>query len=110
MSKVCRFSIFAFGMVVGLHTIADKLFGSVYIATMSANGLSDVNIGLAMSFASAALTIFDYPSGNIADIFGRKKLWVMDLLSGGQGFWLLHNRRFLCITYFPFCHGPWAWL
>lgn len=25
MSKVCRSSIFAFGMVVGLHTIADKL-------------------------------------------------------------------------------------
>lgn len=59
--------------VVSLYTFADKLFGAVYIAAMSDNGLSNVQIGFVLMMGSLFAAVLDYPSGNVADTFGRKK-------------------------------------
>lgn len=70
-----------------LYGVVDKLFGSVYVATLADRGLSASQVGLVLAAGSVAMTVFDYPTGNLADHFGRKKiagsgfvLWGISLL------------------------------
>lgn len=74
---------------ISVYSVIDKLFGSVYIAIMSHRGLSDGHIGLVLSAGSLSLTIFDYPSGNIADTYGRRRSMIAGFLILGAGL-LLH--------------------
>jgi MFS family permease len=68
-----RRTIFDYFAVTSLYTVADKLFGAVYIATMSSNGLSATQVGMVLMIGSLLITLFDFPSGNVADTYGRKK-------------------------------------
>jgi len=93
-----RRTIVAFGAVVVLHSVTDKLFGSIYVAAMAERGLSEIGIGLVLSVASAALAAFDYPSGNIADTFGRRNAMSAGFVVWGAG--ILLYARSMCLWHY----------
>lgn len=76
-------AIFTYFGVISLYAFADKLFGAVYIAAMSSNGLSNTQIGFVLMIGSLFKTVLDYPSGNVADTFGRKKTTAVGFLIWG---------------------------
>ncbi|KSV59617.1 hypothetical protein [Acetivibrio ethanolgignens] len=65
-----------------LYELADKLFGSIYIAFMRSKGLTLIQISRLFSIEQILLAIFDYPTGAISDKMGRKKWRLTDLLYG----------------------------
>lgn len=75
----------AFALVTALYHITDKFFGTSYIIAMADHGLSSTQIGIACAISALTLTVADYPSGNIADCFGRKKTGAIGFLVWGAG-------------------------
>jgi len=74
--------------IVFSHAMIDKFFGATYIAAMVAAGLSATQIGFILTITSLCLTIFDYPSGNIADVVGRRKTLAIGFVVWGVSFLL----------------------
>lgn len=67
---------------MSLYELADKIFGSIYIAFMHSQSLSISQISSLFSLEQILLAVFDYPTGTIADKHGRKKI-----TSIGFNFW-----------------------
>lgn len=65
------------------YAVADSLFGAVYVAAMGTRNLPVTYIGIVLGVGSAALAILDYPSGNVADSWGRKKTVILGFLVWG---------------------------
>lgn len=96
MTDSLRFTVIRYYGARAFYTAADNLFGTVYVALLSSRNLSTVEIGLVLACASLALTVFDYPSGNVADMFGRKKTLGCGFLVWGAGLLLYaFAHRFL---------------
>ncbi len=65
--------VYFLGISAGILSAIDFLFGSFYYYTLDINGISPTKISYIMAAASITLLIFDFPSGNLSDIFGRKR-------------------------------------
>lgn len=83
--KYKNVSIF-YGCIVMVYTLAEGLFGYGFTAFMYNRGISLAYIGVLLGMTDFFLTIFDYPSGNFADKFGRKKICGIGFLIYGIGF------------------------
>ncbi|WP_150266486.1 MFS transporter [Paenibacillus tepidiphilus] len=91
-----KISIF-YILLMGIYQMADKMYGSGFVAFMNAGGLTAVQIGFVLSFQDLALAVFDYPSGNLADRHGRKKtgsagllIWGISLITFGLSSSFVH--------------------
>ncbi|MBY0009765.1 MFS transporter [Paenibacillus typhae] len=82
LNEYRKISIF-YIVIMGLYQLTDKMYGSGFVALMNSGGLTATQIGLIISLQGLALVIFEYPSGNIADIKGRKKVGSLGLLLWG---------------------------
>lgn len=79
-----QYSIFV-GVMLSGYNLADKLYGAVYIVLMSMRGIDPLQISIVFAVSSLSLAIFDYPSGNLSDLFGRKKLTAIGFFTWGIG-------------------------
>lgn len=79
-----RYSIFT-GIILSGYNLVDKLYGAVYIVLMSIKGLGPLQLSLVFAVSSLSLAVFDYPSGNLSDLYGRKKLTALGYFSWGIG-------------------------
>lgn len=61
-------------IMMSLYGLADKLYGSIYIAFMRSSNLSMLQISNLFSIEQILIAVFDYPTGTISDKVGRKKL------------------------------------
>ncbi len=61
--------------------LGEAFFGFGFTAFMSYRGVSIALIGVLSGIADFSMMIFDYPMGNLADKYGRKKLLGWDFLS-----------------------------
>ncbi|WP_427340433.1 MFS transporter [Caloranaerobacter sp. DY30410] len=74
-----------YGFISSLYNMADKLYGIVFILLMYSKKLSSHNISIVFAISSLSLAIFDYPSGNVSDKYGRKKTTGIGFLLWGIG-------------------------
>lgn len=74
-----------YGFISSLYNMADKLYGTVFILLMYSKKLSSHNISIVFAISSLSLAIFDYPSGNVSDKYGRKKTTGIGFLLWGIG-------------------------
>lgn len=65
--------------------MADKLYGAVFIILMSLRGVDAVGISLVFAVSSLSMAVFDYPSGNLSDIYGRKRMTAAGFIIWGIG-------------------------
>lgn len=72
-------------LLLSLFELSDKIFGATYIAFMRLKGLSLIQISNLFSIEQLLIAFFDYPTGAIADKFGRKKVFSLGFLSWGTG-------------------------
>ncbi|MCO7128248.1 MFS transporter [Sporolactobacillus shoreicorticis] len=79
-----RYSFFL-GNVLCSYSFIDMIYGAAYIILMNQNHLNAFEISTVMAISSISLAIFDYPSGNLADIFGRKKITSIGFIIWGVG-------------------------
>lgn len=79
-----QYSIFL-GIMLSGYNLADKLYGAVYIVLMSRRGIDPLQISIVFAVSSLSLAIFDYPSGNLSDLYGRKKLAAIGFFTWGAG-------------------------
>ncbi|MCL1936240.1 MAG: MFS transporter [Defluviitaleaceae bacterium] len=79
-----KYTIFT-GKMLGSYNLIDMIFGASYIILMTYHNLSSLNISFVMALSSLSLALFDYPSGNFADIYGRKKSTAIGFLIWGIG-------------------------
>ncbi|WP_214484551.1 MFS transporter [Bacillus sp. SM2101] len=79
-----KYTIFT-GVMLSGYSMVDKMYGAVYIVLMSLKGISPFQISIIFAVASLSLAIFDYPSGNISDLFGRKKITSIGFFTWGLG-------------------------
>lgn len=103
-----------------LYELADKLFGSIYIAFMRSKGLTLIQISRLFSIEQILLAIFDYPTGAISDKMGRKKVAAYGFIIWGLGilqfafstnFWLFLPAMVLMALGLALISGaPSAWL
>jgi len=70
-------TIMKYYFIIMLYQGIDKLFGTVYVAHMGLRGLTSFQIGQVLAISSIALSVLDFPSGNIADKYGRKRSLVL---------------------------------
>lgn len=61
-------------IMMSFYALADKLYGSIYIAFMRSRDMSMLSITRLFSIQQILLAIFDYPTGNISDRIGRKRI------------------------------------
>lgn len=61
-------------IIIGIITSIDYIYGMFYYKIFVSNGLSQIDISRLMSIGSLSILIFDFPSGNISDKIGRKKV------------------------------------
>lgn len=80
-----RRSIKLFTFLRSLFSMADKMYGAVFILHMNFIGLSPLEISSVFAIASISLAIFDYPTGIISDKIGRKKTAGLGYLVIGFG-------------------------
>jgi MFS family permease len=63
----------AFGTFAVLYNVVDKLFGAGYIAQMGDQGLDVAEIGIILTVGSLLLAVVNFPTGVLADLWGRKR-------------------------------------
>lgn len=80
-----RNTILAFGAFTVLISLMDKLFGAGYILRMDEAGLDPARISLVLAASSAVLAVVDFPSGVLADLWGRKRTAALGALLVGAG-------------------------
>jgi len=71
--------------MMSLYELADKIFGSIYIAFMRSQSLTISQISSLFSLEQILLAVFDYPTGTIADKHGRKKITSIGFIVWGIG-------------------------
>ncbi|MGL4382497.1 MAG: MFS transporter [Bacilli bacterium] len=69
----------------GIITAVDFIYGMFYYKTFDTFGLGPFAISKLMAIASLSLLLFDFPSGNVSDIIGRKRSSGIGLLIWGIG-------------------------
>lgn len=79
-----QYSFFLGTLLCG-YNLADKLYGAVYIVLMSMRGIDPLQISIVFAVSSLSLAVFDYPSGNLSDLYGRKKLTATGFMIWGAG-------------------------
>lgn len=79
-----QYSFFLGTLLCG-YNLADKLYGAVYIVLMSMRGIAPLQISIVFAVSSLSLAVFDYPSGNLSDLYGRKKLTATGFMIWGAG-------------------------
>lgn len=79
-----QYSFFLGTMLCG-YNLADKLYGAVDIVLMSMRGIDPLQISIVFAVSSLSLAVFDYPSGNLSDLYGRKKLTAIGFIIWGAG-------------------------
>lgn len=79
-----QYSVFL-GIILSVYNLADKLYGAVYIVLMSRRGIDPLQISVVFDVSSLSLAVFDYPSGNLSDLYGRKKLASIGFFTWGAG-------------------------
>ena len=71
--------------MMSLYELADKIFGSIYVAFMRSQNLTIAQISKLFSLEQILLAVFDYPTGTISDKFGRKKIASFGFIVWGIG-------------------------
>lgn len=79
-----KYSVFL-GIILSGYNVADKLYGAVFIILMSLRGVDAVGISLVFAVSSLSMAVFDYPSGNLSDIYGRKRMTAAGFIIWGIG-------------------------
>ncbi|WP_042196156.1 MFS transporter [Paenibacillus camerounensis] len=79
-----QYSFFLGTMLCG-YSLADKMYGAVFIVLMSMRGIDPLQISIIFAVSSLSLAIFDYPSGNLSDLYGRKRLTAIGFIIWGGG-------------------------
>ncbi|WP_025675896.1 MFS transporter [Paenibacillus polymyxa] len=79
-----RYSVFV-GVIMSSFSMIDKLYGAVYIILMNLKGINSTQIGVIFAISSLSMAIFDYPSGNLSDRYGRKKFTGIGFIIWGIG-------------------------
>lgn len=113
-----KYSIF-FAKIICGYSLIDMMYGATYILLMTSIGISESKISLLLSFSSLFLFIFDLPSGNFADIHGRKKATSLGLIIWGIGligfglsrtYWMIFMFNVVCaLGVALFSGSPQAW-
>ena len=113
-------TVLKYYFIILLYTCIDKLYGTVYVAHMSEKGLTSFQVGQVLAAASLALSLFDYPTGNLADKFGRKRaivfgfaIWAIGLLAFVQAdiqAWFVVSIVFWAAGISLISGTPQAWL
>lgn len=67
------------------YNVADKLYGAVFMILMSLRGVDAFGISIVFAVSSLSMAIFDYPSGNLSDIYGRKRMTAAGFVVWGAG-------------------------
>ncbi|MEV5887863.1 MFS transporter [Nonomuraea fuscirosea] len=65
--------VVSFGLFSVLLSVVDKLFGTGYILRMNEQGLGPAEIAFILALGSVVLAVVDFPAGNLADQWGRKR-------------------------------------
>ncbi|NOU77805.1 MFS transporter [Paenibacillus sp. LMG 31459] len=81
-----KYSVFL-GVILSGYNVADKLYGSVFIILMSLRGVDAFQISIVFAVSSLSMAVFDYPSGNLSDIYGRKRMTAAGFIVWGAGLW-----------------------
>ncbi|AIQ41970.1 MFS transporter [Paenibacillus sp. FSL R7-0297] len=79
-----KYSVFL-GVILSGYNVADKLYGAVFIILMSLRGVDAFQISIVFAVSSLSMAIFDYPSGNLSDIYGRKRMTAAGFMVWGAG-------------------------
>ena len=79
-----RISLFFAGLLCSSGMI-DMLFGASYIVLMNQCGVDAFGTSIVFGISSLALAIFDYPSGNLSDWYGRKRMSAWGFIIWGIG-------------------------
>lgn len=69
--------------MMSLFGLADKLFGSIYIAFMRSKNLSMIGISRLFSIQQILVAVFDFPTGAISDKMGRKRIAAYGFITWG---------------------------
>lgn len=72
-------------VVFGLVAAIDFIFGMFYYKQLIDANLTLIQISFIVSSFSLFLAIFDFPSGNISDLLGRKKTTAIGIICWGIG-------------------------
>lgn len=81
-----KYSVFL-GVILSGYNVADKLYGAVFIILMSMRGVDAFQISIVFAVSSLSMAVFDYPSGNLSDIYGRKRMTAAGFIVWGAGLW-----------------------
>lgn len=79
-----KYSVFL-GVILSGYNVADKLYGAVFIILMSLRGVDAFQISIVFAVSSLSMAVFDYPSGNLSDIYGRKRMTAAGFIVWGAG-------------------------
>lgn len=75
-------------MMIISYGVCDTLFGICYIIILHQKGISILEISALMAISGLVGFLFDFPSGIICDIYGRKKVAGIGFGLWGIGFFL----------------------
>jgi len=101
VSMIARFSIYGF-----LKNL--RFFEPFFLLFLRERGLSFLEIGLLFSFREICVNIMEVPSGALADLFGRKSVMLLSLVSYIASFAIFGvagNMAFLYLAMFFFAVG-----
>ncbi len=86
--KINAKTLSASQLFVGLTVLTNFpffIFSAYYIAFLKFNGLSYTEMGIIFAVSALTIGILDFPTGNLADRYGRKKSMVFAIVSTGFG-------------------------
>jgi MFS family permease len=75
-------------LFIGLNVLTNFpffIFSAYYIAFLKFNGLNYTEMSIVFAVSAITIGILDFPTGNFADRYGRKKSVVLAILSMGFG-------------------------
>ncbi|KHL96598.1 hypothetical protein QW71_05740 [Paenibacillus sp. IHB B 3415] len=91
-----KYSVFL-GVILSGYNVADKLYGAVFIILMSLRGVDAFQISIVFAVSSLSMAVFDYPSGNLSDIYGRKRMTAAGFIVWGAGLWFFSAAEGLAL-------------
>ena len=86
--KKFKYLVIFYTAIIGLHQMADYLYGVSYMVTLNTR-LSIEYIAILIGIKEVGFLVFDFPSGVISDFFGRKKTAGVSLIIYGLALILL---------------------
>lgn len=69
-----RRAIAAYVLCSVVYAVVNNIYGASYVLLMRSRGLGPARIGQALFLSVLVLTVSDYPSGTLADRFGRTRI------------------------------------